>query len=115
MKNDNSEGKTISHHTFKPSRAAFVNFVNSFTYFYGQYTYNNINIHYRRGCNYMEMNVGKVDKYFRIILGIVIAILGLRYNSWWGALGIIPILTGIFSRCALYSLFGICTLKEDNN
>lgn len=61
----------------------------------------------------MIKNVGKADKYFRIILGIIIVILGFIFKSWLGAIGLIPILTGVINWCPLYLLLGISTSKED--
>jgi hypothetical protein len=50
----------------------------------------------------MICNVGKIDKSIRLIIGVVIAVLGLYYQSWWGLLAIIPIATAIFGFCTLY-------------
>ncbi|HPN38208.1 MAG TPA: DUF2892 domain-containing protein [Melioribacteraceae bacterium] len=64
----------------------------------------------------MEKNVGGIDKIVRIILGVIIILLGIIFNSWWGAIGIIPLLTGLFGRCGLYCPLGIntCNIKEHN-
>jgi len=59
----------------------------------------------------MKPNVGKIDKIVRWIVGLVILILGFYYRSWWGLVGLIPILTAIISRCPLYLPFGISTCK----
>ena len=59
----------------------------------------------------MHCNVGKSDKVFRIIIGLVIAILGFVYQSWWGLLAIIPLGTAMMSICPLYSIFKINTNK----
>lgn len=59
----------------------------------------------------MNVNVGSVDRALRIIVGIVILALGYYYSNWWGLVGLLPLGTGLFSRCALYSLFGISTCK----
>jgi predicted RND superfamily exporter protein len=60
----------------------------------------------------MKKNVGIADKSLRIILGIVIIALGFIFKTWWGAIGIIPLFTGVFSWCGLYSLLGISTCKS---
>ncbi len=63
----------------------------------------------------MKKNVGMTDKWIRIILGLAVLSLvfilqgGLR---WIGLLGFIPLLTGIFNSCPLYSLLNINTKKE---
>lgn len=50
----------------------------------------------------MIKNVGGFDRIFRIILGLAIIAVGIIYKSWWGAIGIIPLATGLVSRCPLY-------------
>lgn len=60
----------------------------------------------------MKKNMGSADKIFRIILGIVIIVLGLIYNSWWGLVGLIPLLTAFMSFCPLYAPFKISTIKK---
>jgi predicted RND superfamily exporter protein len=62
----------------------------------------------------MKTNVGKTDKLVRIVLGIVIIALGLIYESWWGLIGLIPLITGIAGRCGLYIPFGISTCKTES-
>ena len=62
----------------------------------------------------MKQNVGKVDKWIRIILGV--AILSLLFFiegdlRWLGLIGLIPIITGTISFCPLYALLGINTNK----
>jgi len=57
----------------------------------------------------MKCNVGKTDRIMRIIAGLVIALLGVVFSSWWGIIGIIPLVTGLFAICPVYSLFGINT------
>jgi hypothetical protein len=55
-------------------------------------------------------NVGPVDRGIRIGLGL--ALLGLMVmgpETWWGLLGVLPLLTGIFGTCPLYSLLGLST------
>ena len=56
----------------------------------------------------MSPNVGGIDKVLRIVIGVVL--IGLAVSGQigaWGYIGIVPLLTGIFNRCALYSLLGI--------
>ncbi|MCG6537823.1 MAG: DUF2892 domain-containing protein [Syntrophales bacterium LBB04] len=60
----------------------------------------------------MKCNVGKSDKIFRIILGMVVMAAGIYFKSWWGAVGLIPILTGMISWCPAYIPFGISTAKK---
>lgn len=62
----------------------------------------------------MKQNVGGYDKIFRIILGGLIILLGIIFQSWWGAIGLIPLLTGTINWCPLYIPFGISTCKKKN-
>ena len=58
----------------------------------------------------MSPNVGGIDKVLRIVIGIVlIALAATGSIGAWGYIGILPLLTGLFSRCGLYSLLGINT------
>ena len=57
----------------------------------------------------MKVNEGKLDRTVRIVLGLVIIGLGFYYQSWWGAVGLLHLLTGLSGFCALYTLLGINT------
>lgn len=61
----------------------------------------------------MKSNVGSVDSLIRIVIGLIIAIAGVIFDSWWGLVGIIPIATGLFRFCPCYYLFKISTAKQD--
>ena len=66
----------------------------------------------------MKQNVGKVDQWIRIILGLAVLslIFLLQGNArWWGLLGLIPLVTGIVRFCPLYVLFGIHTNGKESN
>ncbi len=60
----------------------------------------------------MTKNVGSADRIIRIILGIVIIILGFVLKSWWGLIGLLPIVTALVSFCPAYTIFGISTCKS---
>ena len=60
----------------------------------------------------MQANVGGIDKGIRIIIGMVLMVLAATGAiGLWGWLGIVPLLTGLFNFCPLYSLLGIKTCK----
>lgn len=59
--------------------------------------------------------MGKSDKSFRLVLGIIIIVLGIYFQSWWGAIGIIPIVTSLINWCPLYVPFGISTIFKQKN
>jgi hypothetical protein len=65
----------------------------------------------------MSRNVGGIDRGLRIAVGIVLLSLIFVLDGsarWWGLVGLVPLLTGLFSNCPLYSIFGFntCPLKS---
>ena len=61
----------------------------------------------------MKSNVGKSDKVVRIVLGIIIAALGYYYQTWWGLIALVPILTAFMGFCPIYKIVGINTCSRD--
>jgi Inner membrane protein YgaP-like, transmembrane domain len=59
----------------------------------------------------MTINMGNLDRFLRVVLGITMFTLGWIFHSWWGLIGIIPIATGTIGYCGLYALFGKSTCK----
>lgn len=58
----------------------------------------------------MKTNVGVIDKSLRIIVGIaLIALAAFNVIGWWGYIGIVPLLTGLFNFCPAYTLLGMST------
>lgn len=62
----------------------------------------------------MKKNIGKTDKMLRIVAGVVILLIGLLAGSWWGLIGVIPIVTASLGWCPAYVPFGITTCKTTN-
>jgi phage tail protein X len=60
----------------------------------------------------MLQNVGTVDRIIRIVVGVIVAVIGIIYHSWWGLLALIPLLTAGVAVCPLYMPFGISTRKK---
>jgi hypothetical protein len=63
----------------------------------------------------MKKNVGKVDKWIRIILGIALLSLIFLIEGnlrWLGLIGLIPLITGFINYCPIYTLLGISTNKN---
>lgn len=63
----------------------------------------------------MQANVGNIDRIIRIVIGL--ALIGATLMGAigaWGWIGLVPLLTGIFSRCPAYKLLGMntCPLKR---
>ncbi|MDP5137976.1 DUF2892 domain-containing protein [Rheinheimera baltica] len=60
----------------------------------------------------MQANVGGIDKVVRIIGGVIlIALAATGTVGLWGWIGVVPLLTGLFNFCPLYSVLGIKTCK----
>ena len=61
----------------------------------------------------LKSNVGNLDRGIRILAGVVLIALFFLYPdaSWryFTLIGIIPLFTGLFGTCPLYSLFGLST------
>ena len=59
----------------------------------------------------MQANVGTPDRIVRLLLGLVIVGAGVYFQSWWGVVGVLPLVTGLVGWCLPYALFGINTCK----
>ncbi len=55
----------------------------------------------------MNQNVGGIDRVVRVVAGIAIIAAGVYFKSWWGAVGLVPLLTATIRWCPLYLPFGI--------
>ena len=55
----------------------------------------------------MKFNVGTLDRTFRFVIGVVIVAAGFYYQTWWGAIGLLLILTGSIAWCPAYAVFNI--------
>lgn len=60
----------------------------------------------------MNANVGGADKVIRIVAGLAILGLGLAFKSYWGLVGLLPLITGLVGFCPAYVIFGISTCKK---
>lgn len=59
----------------------------------------------------MKSNVGKTDRNIRFIIALVIGLAGIYFQSWWGLVAAVPLLTSYTGFCPLYKLLGITTCK----
>jgi len=60
----------------------------------------------------MKANVGGVDRVLRILVGVgLLAMVFVLEGDarWLGAVGLLPLATGVFRFCPAYSLFGLST------
>jgi len=58
----------------------------------------------------MKVNVGGADRILRIVVGLVLILLVLSGQiGAWGWIGVVPLATGLFRMCPLYSMLGMNT------
>ncbi len=58
----------------------------------------------------MKANVGSIDKILRVIAGLALILLAAFHQiGWWGYIGVVPLLTGLFNFCPAYTLLGLNT------
>ncbi len=62
----------------------------------------------------MTQNMGSTDRIIRALIGIAAISAGVAYQSWWGALGAIPLVTALISWCPAYVPFGIRTCRTES-
>ncbi|WP_201616310.1 DUF2892 domain-containing protein [Psychrobacter urativorans] len=60
----------------------------------------------------MKINIGSTERMLRFIAGVIIIGVGAYYQSWWGVIGLVPLLTGLFRFCPLYAMLGMNTCKS---
>lgn len=63
----------------------------------------------------MKHNSGGIDRGARIILGIIAIGAGVYFQNYWGAIGLIPLVTGLIGWCPAYLPFGLSTCRIDSN
>lgn len=56
----------------------------------------------------MKPNVGNLDRILRLILGLAVLGLGFYFKTWWGALGLIFVITGLVRFCPIW---GACRIN----
>ena len=58
-------------------------------------------------------NVGGMDKTIRIVVGaVLVGLAAFGYGTPWTWIGFVPLLTGLFNFCPLYSLLGKSTCNR---
>ena len=68
----------------------------------------------------MQSNVGLIDRIVRVVVGLALIAYAIPLGfapagwNWVGWIGIVPLLTGLFGACPLYTLLGLstCPLKR---
>jgi len=65
----------------------------------------------------MTTNVGGIDRVLRIVIGIAVLALFFMLEGnarYWALVGLVPLFTGLFRTCPLYSVIGVntCPMKK---
>jgi hypothetical protein len=60
----------------------------------------------------MKSNVGAVDKWLRIAVGLLLIVWAVTGGPVWAWIGVVPLATGLFNFCPLYALIGVNTCKR---
>jgi len=61
----------------------------------------------------MKCNVGGIDKFLRIVIGLILLSLTVAGpKTMWGLVGLVPLLTGLINFCPLYPVIGLSTCKK---
>ena len=63
----------------------------------------------------MKANIGGIDRIIRIIAGLAILGAGYYFKSWWGLVGVVPLLTAFVGFCPAYVPFGLSTCGVKSN
>ena len=60
----------------------------------------------------MKSNVGGIDRILRIVVGLGVIGAGVYFQNWWGAVGAVPLMTGLIGWCPPYALLGLSTAPK---
>ena len=63
----------------------------------------------------MQVNVGKIDKIIRIVVGLLLLIIGVVFDSLIWIVGLLLLFSAYYSFCFLYKLLNITTNKHDKD
>jgi hypothetical protein len=58
----------------------------------------------------MKANVGGIDRILRVIVGLALIVWAVALNGpIWAWIGVVPLVTGLFKFCPVYTLMGMST------
>lgn len=60
----------------------------------------------------MKKNTSLADRIIRVLLGVAIIATGVIFETLWGIVGIIPLVSGLSGFCPLYAVFGFSTGRD---
>ncbi|MBB1272646.1 MULTISPECIES: DUF2892 domain-containing protein [Psychromonas] len=61
----------------------------------------------------MNKNIGNTDRTIRMVLGLALIIWGIISVNYWGAIGIVLIVTALVKTCPAYTILGVKTDKDE--
>lgn len=61
----------------------------------------------------MKPNVGGIDRILRLIAGLAVLGAGVFLKSWWGLVGLVPVLTALMRFCPAYLPLGLSTCARE--
>ena len=60
----------------------------------------------------LQRNIGTTDRIVRVLVGLALLVLGIALKTWWGVIGVIPVLTAFVGICPAYIPLGISTCRS---
>lgn len=63
----------------------------------------------------MKTNVGFLDRVIRALIGGAVLGAGYYFKTWWGLVGLVPLLTAFVAFCPAYVPFGLNTCGVKKN
>lgn len=60
----------------------------------------------------MTCNTGTSDRVIRVLLGLAVLGWGWSAGSWWGLVGLLPLVTGLTGFCGAYAMFHCATNRS---
>ncbi len=55
-------------------------------------------------------NEHPIERVVRVVIGLgLLSLIVVGPQTWWGLIGIVPLLTGLVGNCPLYTLIGVST------
>lgn len=60
----------------------------------------------------MKQNMGTLDRTIRVIVGVGILGFGVYSRSYWGLVGLVPVLTAFVGFCPAYLPLGLSTCRR---
>ncbi|MGB0748271.1 MAG: YgaP family membrane protein [Magnetospiraceae bacterium] len=63
----------------------------------------------------LDDNMGIIDRALRMVVGLILISLAFfGPKTWFGLVGLIPLVTAFVGFCPLYKMIGLSTLKAEN-